>query len=610
MTTTSFVKTLIRLALILSLASALAACGEGDADTPAADGSSAPPVTQPPADPTPPANQPPEITGTPVAAVQSGQNYSFTPAATDPDNDFLEFAITNKPAWATFSVDTGVLTGVPGDANVGQSPDITITVTDGRDQRAVGPFRITVTARTQTPSPTNKAPTITGTPMTSVDVSKPYSFKPVAADADGDKLTFAISGRPSWATFSTATGALTGTPATANIATYSNIVISVSDGTVTTKLAAFAIQVKGPNNRTPTISGTPATSVQVAQAYSFQPAGSDPDGDTLTYSIQNKPTWATFTASSGRLNGTPTATNVGSYAGIVISASDGKASVSLPSFSIAVQAAANKTPTISGTPATTGKVGSGYSFQPTSADADGDTLGYTIQNRPTWAAFDTKTGLLNGTPSAAGTFANVIISVSDSKASASLAAFSIVVSAAANGTPSISGTPATSVTAGATYNFQPTGTDPEGNTLTWNITNKPSWATFSTTTGKLSGTPAAGNAGAFANIVISVTDGTNSASLPAFTITVGSGQLGSATLSWTAPTENTDGSALSDLAGFRVVYGTSSGALNQTVQIANPGASSQVVDQLASGTWYFAVKAYTSGGAESDTSNVVSKAIP
>jgi hypothetical protein len=576
-------------------------------------GTTTPPVAQPaepPAEPTPPANQPPEITGTPAAVTQSGQNYSFTPQAKDADNDFLEFAIANKPAWATFSADTGTLSGVPGDSDVGETTDITITVTDGRDQRAVGPFKIKINPRTQTPSPTNKAPTISGTPAASVDVTKPYSFQPVAADADGDKLSFAISNRPSWATFSTSTGKLTGTPATANIATYSNIVISVNDGEATAMLPKFAITVKGPTNRTPTISGTPATSVQATQAYSFTPAGSDPDSDTLTYSIQNKPTWATFTASSGRLNGTPATTDVGTYASIVISTSDGKVSASLPAFSIAVQAAPNQAPTISGTPVTSAKVGAAYSFQPSATDADGDTLGYTIQNRPTWATFDTKSGKLSGTPTAAGTFANIIISVSDSKVSASLAAFSIVASAAANGAPTVSGTPSTSVTAGGTYSFQPSANDPEGNTLSWSIANKPSWATFSTTTGKLSGTPNSGDVGAFAGIVISVSDGTSSVSLASFTVTVTSGALGAASLSWTAPTENTDGSSLTDLAGFRVVYGTSSGALSQTVQVANPGASSYVVDQLASGTWYFAVKAYSTGGAESSQSNVVSKTIP
>lgn len=85
---------------------------------------------------------------------------------------------------------------------------------------------------------------------------------------------------------------------------------------------------------------------------------------------------------------------------------------------------------------------------------------------------------------------------------------------------------------------------------------------------------------------------------------------GSSTLSWTPPTQNTDGSALTNLAGYRIAYGTSATALNQTLQVATPSLSSYVVTGLASGTWYFAVRAYNSAGAESDSSGVASKAVP
>lgn len=602
-----------RLLVVLSLSAALAGCFDGGSDDAQAD-------TPPPAGPAEPAptpvpppvsNQPPEIAGVPGASIEAGQDYSFVPAAKDADNDFLEFSIVNKPSWAQFSVDTGALTGNPADADVGETSDITITVTDGRDQRSIGPFRIKIKGRNQPPPPANNAPTISGTPAASVDVGKAYSFLPTAADADGDQLSFSISNRPSWASFSTSSGTLSGTPATANIANYANIVISVSDGTATTSLPAFAISVKGPDNRAPTVSGTPTTSVQVSQAYSFQPTASDADGDALTWSIQNKPSWATFTASSGRLSGTPAAANVGSYASIVISVSDGKTSTALPAFTITVQAAPNRAPTITGTPPTAGTVGVAYSFQPTGADADGDTLGYTIQNKPSWGTFTAATGRLSGTPTAAGSFSNIIISVSDGKTTASLAAFAITVSPAStpvNNPPTISGTPTTSVTVGSAYSFQPSGNDPEGATLAFSIQNKPSWATFSTSTGRLSGTPTA--AGAFANIVISVSDGANSVSLPGFTITATSVTLGSATLSWVAPTQNTDGTALGNLAGYRIVYGTSASALNQTIEVANPSVTSFVVDQLTPATWYFAVKAYTSAGVESSASNVANKTIP
>lgn len=611
------------LALLLVATAALGGCldqGSGSdaappVDPPAESGQPPdnPPDNPPDDPPSVPPNNPPEITGEPPLTIEAGQNYTFTPEARDADAaDFLEFAITNKPGWARFNATDGMLSGTPQDADVGDTSEITITVTDGRDTRAIGPFRISVTPRSQTPPPSNTPPTISGTPPASVVINQAYTFQPQAADANGDSLSFSISNRPSWATFSTATGRLSGTPTAANIATYSNIVIRVTDGHAITALAPFSIQVQGLDNRAPTISGAPATTVVAGQSYSFQPAASDPDQDALTYSIANRPTWATFSTSTGRLSGTPTATHVGNYPNIMISVSDAKASTSLPAFAINVQAAANRAPTISGSPSTTATVGSAYSFTPSASDPDSDTLGYTIQNRPAWASFDTATGRLSGTPASTnvGTFANVVISVSDGRASASLAAFTITVSGGSNGAPTISGSPATSVNAGTQYSFQPSASDPDGNTLTYSIQNRPTWATFSTTTGRLSGTPSTVHVGTHSNIVISVSDGTATASLPAFSIVVGQSSNGAATVSWTPPTQNTDGSTLSNLAGFRISYGTSASALDQTVQIANPGLATYTITGLSSGTWYFAVTAYNSAGAESTRSSVASKSIP
>jgi len=596
-----------RHALVVLMAVSLAGCLEEDKED-----TSQPteqPTNEPP--PPPPVNHAPEISGTPEPSGQSGKSYSFTPQASDADNDFLEFTIEGKPTWLAFSAETGAITGTPTDADVGDTGDITISVSDGRDTRSVGPFRIKIKPKDVPPTP-NSPPTISGVPANAVTINQTYSFQPTASDPNTtDTLRFAISGRPSWASFSTSTGRLTGTPTAASIGTYSNIVISVNDGQASAALPAFSIQVRDVANQPPTISGSPGGTATAGTAYSFTPSASDPDQNPLTYSIANKPTWASFSSSTGRLNGTPATANVGNYANIMISVSDGRASASLPAFAINVQAPPNRAPTISGTPPTSVTAGSAYTFTPTGSDPDNDTLGYTIANKPTWATFDTGTGRLSGTPTSqnVGTFSGIVITVSDGKSggTASLAAFTITVNAAANKAPTISGTPTTNIAAGAAYNFQPTAADADGDTLAYSITNKPDWATFSTTTGKLSGTAVAGT---YSGIVISVTDTKDTASLQPFTITVTAPANGSATLSWTPPTQNDDGSTLSDLAGYRIQYGTSSGALTQTIQVANPTVATYVVNGLASGTWFFAVRAYNAAGAESANSNIASKTIP
>ena len=600
-----------RHAVVLLLAVSLAGCLE-DKEKEDPSQPTEQPTNEPPPAP-PPTNSAPEITGTPAPSVTAGQLYSFTPQASDADDDFLEFTIENKPMWAAFSAETGALTGTPADANVGDTAEITISVTDGRDTRSVGPFVISVKARSQTPPPANAPPTISGVPANAVTINQAYSFQPSASDPNNNTLRFVISNRPSWASFSTSTGRLSGTPAAASIGTYSNIVISVNDGQVSVALPAFSIQVRDIPNQPPTISGTPAGTATTGMAYSFTPSASDADKNPLTYSVANKPAWASFSTSTGRLNGMPAAANVGNFANIMISVSDGRATASLPAFAINVQAPANRAPTINGTPPTSVSAGAAYSFTPSAADPDNDTLGYTIANKPAWAAFDTSTGRLSGTPTSqnVGAFSGIVITVSDGKLNASLTAFAITVNATANRAPTISGTPATSVTADTAYNFQPSGADADGDTLTYTIQNKPTWATFNGSTGRLSGTPTTAAAGVYSAIVISVTDTKDTVSLPAFSITVTAPTTnGSATLSWTPPTQNTDGTPLNNLAGHRIQYGTSANALTQTIDVNNPGLTTYVVTGLSSGNWFFSVKAYDSGGAESANSNAVSKTIP
>jgi len=82
-----------------------------------------------------------------------------------------------------------------------------------------------------------------------------------------------------------------------------------------------------------------------------------------------------------------------------------------------------------------------------------------------------------------------------------------------------------------------------------------------------------------------------------------------AIVSWTPPVQRTDGSALTDLAGYRVYYGKGLNSLTKIIDIRNVGQTSQFIDNLDSGTWYFAVTAYTNDGLESEMSNLGAKRI-
>lgn len=179
-----------------------------------------------------------------------------------------------------------------------------------------------------------------------------------------------------------------------------------------------------------------------------------------------------------------------------------------------------------------------------------------------------------------------------------------------NGAPSISGTPPASVVQDVPYSFTPTASDPDGDTLSFSITNPPRWAFFNGNNGNLSGTPTAMDLGSHPGISITVTDGQADATLGPFDIEVVPVALGSATLSWTPPTENADGSQLNDLAGYRVRWGTQTGSHPNMIEVRNPGIASYVVNNLAPGRYFFVVSAIDMSDNESPPSNEAIADVP
>ena len=222
--------------------------------------------------------------------------------------------------------------------------------------------------------------------------------------------------------------------------------------------------------------------------------------------------------------------------------------------------AGNVAPKITGSPRPAVTAGRYYSFTPTARDANGDKLAFGVGGLPRWANFNRRTGQIYGRPGArdVGKSRPISIAVSDGRRTRTLASFTITVRAATNinATPTISASPLRTATAASAYFFQPKATDPEGAVLTFSVFNKPAWAAFDPATGRLQGTPAAIDVGTYSNVTVRVTDGTNTASLAPFTITVSDPvTVGAATLSWQPPTEYVDGQPLQDLAGFKIRYG-------------------------------------------------------
>jgi len=180
---------------------------------------------------------------------------------------------------------------------------------------------------------------------------------------------------------------------------------------------------------------------------------------------------------------------------------------------------------------------------------------------------------------------------------------------APSGAPVITGQPVTAVSVGESYSFKPAASDPNGDRLVFSIENLPRWASFNETTGALLGTPGDADVGTYNNITISVSNSIHKSSLKPFSVSVTQISVGAATVNWAPPLKNTDGTVLTDLSGFQIHFGRSTSALTQIIAIKNASISRYVIDNLSSGTWYFAVVAVNSKGVQSDLSPVGSKVI-
>ncbi|MEE4185437.1 MAG: putative Ig domain-containing protein [Gammaproteobacteria bacterium] len=173
-----------------------------------------------------------------------------------------------------------------------------------------------------------------------------------------------------------------------------------------------------------------------------------------------------------------------------------------------------------------------------------------------------------------------------------------------NQSPQISGVPPTAATVGQLWTYQPAISDPDGDRLTVSATNLPGWLTLDTETGRLSGTPQAGDIRTWTGIGLTVTDGSASVRLPVFSLAVVDEYAGpgSVTLSWLPPTQNVDGSPIASLSGYRLLYGQTPRDYTEAVVIDNPGVTTYMLEGLTAGDWYFVIQAVDGDGLISEPS--------
>ena len=364
----------------------------------------------------------------------------------------------------------------------------------------------------------NRAPVLAAIGDRSVDEAATLSFTVSATDEDGDTLTYSASGLPTGATFDAGTRTFSWTPGYDDAGAYTGVVFYVTDGEET-QTETITVSVDNVN-RAPVLAAIGDRSVDEGSTLNFTLSATDADGDTLTYAASNLPPGAAFDPGKREFDWTPDYDQAGAHAGIVFTVTDDGTPSRDDSETITITVGnVNRAPVLGAVGEKTVNEGTTLAFTVSATDDDGDTLTYSASNLPAGAAFDPATRAFSWTPgfAQAATYEGVVFTVNDGtdadSESISIKVYNV------NRPPVLAAIGDRSVGERATLSFTLSATDADGETLGYTTSELPTGATFDADTRTFSWTPAQGQAGTYAGLVFSVTDGIDTDS-ETITITV------------------------------------------------------------------------------------------
>ncbi|MEE4329971.1 MAG: putative Ig domain-containing protein, partial [Wenzhouxiangella sp.] len=335
-------------------------------------------------------------------------------------------------------------------------------------------------------APVNQPPYFTSAPDTSAVTGQPWTYPISAGDGNGDAVSFRLRAAPTG--MSLDNGTLSWTPA--QVGTY-EVIVEVTDGRGARARQGFSLRVRdGSFNTPPIFTSVPRIQSPIGATYAYPAEAADPDGDSLTYSLQAAPAGVQVDATSGEV-GWPQA-QPGQHS-LVLVADDGRGGQASQAWTLHVGEPGTSLPgpAFSSVPTPFAAVGVQYRYAYRVVHFQDDPPVVTLVEGPTTMVHDAAAGVLTWVPGGADLGAQVVeLRAVDSSGLEATQRFDLqVLESLPNQPPYIITAPALTARIGAEYGYAAEAVDPEFETLTWALPASPAGMTIDAATGELSWVP-------------------------------------------------------------------------------------------------------------------------
>ncbi|OJH33810.1 putative Ig domain-containing protein [Cystobacter ferrugineus] len=373
------------------------------------------------------------------------------------------------------------------------------------------------------------APTLTGTAPRNAIEHQAYRYQATASSPHlGDVVTFELSTTPDGATLNPRTGELLWTPRWGQVGRFSFVIAARSlNGNATQQSWTVDVTASTEPNQPPVIESTPVTAATVNQFYRYDVRAIDPEGQRIRYVLEGAPTGMQIDARTGTVLWQPNTAPAAPVPVKVVAIDERNARAEQP-FTIKVYATPNNPPSITSVPTLSMTLGQSYEYAATAIDPDGDVLAFVWNTLPAGAQVG-PASTVRWTPDASQLGAQAFeLEVRDERGGWSRQHFTVFVNDASNRAPRITSAPNPRAVLGQAYAYAVAASDADGDTLAFELLERPQGMTIAADTGAIAWTPALSQLGTH-SVKVQVNDGRGGVAWQTFTLEVteqGSGDNG------------------------------------------------------------------------------------